>query len=256
MCACVHWAWTAASNVARVARVARVASCSGGCRSRCITGKRRQGHASDAKGAFIVPPPCCVCDRVCAGKHVHVSLPPAQSTSSQGGSMSMLVISAAQALDMKVHCCAQPPHVSRNGCWCLLADVAAVPLQKAATVIGTTRKKIRMASPEQVYEATGCLTGAVPPFGSPFNIPTFIDDSVIEQGETINFNAVRCDCSRASVARGRADRERGWPYGRECAPSRFKCLSPTTWPQRTPLRPRSAASSRRCHRACSTRCPV
>ena len=65
MCACVHWAWTAASNVARVARVARVASCSGGCRSRCITGKRRQGHASDAKGAFIVPPPCCcVCDRV------------------------------------------------------------------------------------------------------------------------------------------------------------------------------------------------
>ena len=114
--------------------------------------------------------------------------------------MSMLVISAAQALDMKVHCCAQPPHVSRNGCWCLLADVAAVPLQKAATVIGTTRKKIRMASPEQVYEATGCLTGAVPPFGSPFNIPTFIDDSVIEQGETINFNAVRGGCSRASVS--------------------------------------------------------
>ena len=78
--------------------------------------------------------------------------------------------------------------------------MAAVPLQKAATVIGTTRKKIRMASPEQVYEATGCLTGAVPPFGSPFNIPTFIDDSVIEQGETINFNAVRSDCSRASVS--------------------------------------------------------
>ena len=48
-----------------------------------------------------------------------------------------------------------------------------------------------MATPKDVHEATGCVTGAVPPFGSVFSIPTFVDNSLQEQGSTINFNAVR-----------------------------------------------------------------
>lgn len=35
---------------------------------------------------------------------------------------------------------------------------------------------------------TGCLPGAVPPFGSSFNVPTIVDESLKKQGDTINFN--------------------------------------------------------------------
>ena len=38
-------------------------------------------------------------------------------------------------------------------------------------------KNIRFATPEEVYQVTGCLPGAVPPFGSLFTekTPTFVD---------------------------------------------------------------------------------
>ena len=35
----------------------------------------------------------------------------------------------------------------------------------------------------------GCVTGAVPPFGSIFNVPLYVDESLILQGDTISFNA-------------------------------------------------------------------
>lgn len=36
---------------------------------------------------------------------------------------------------------------------------------------------------------TGCISGAVPPFGSIFGLRTFADASLQSQGPTINFNA-------------------------------------------------------------------
>ena len=42
---------------------------------------------------------------------------------------------------------------------------------------------------EEVWNITGCRPGAVPPFGSLWGLPTFLDRSLIEQGDTINFNA-------------------------------------------------------------------
>jgi Ala-tRNA(Pro) deacylase len=50
-------------------------------------------------------------------------------------------------------------------------------------------KQLDMASEEQVKLITGCLPGAVPPFGSVFAVETFVDQSLIDQGERINFNA-------------------------------------------------------------------
>lgn len=47
--------------------------------------------------------------------------------------------------------------------------------------------KFRMATEEECYQITGCLTGAVPPFGSVFGVPTFIDRSLSKE-ESINFN--------------------------------------------------------------------
>ncbi|TNV75467.1 hypothetical protein FGO68_gene14657 [Halteria grandinella] len=49
-------------------------------------------------------------------------------------------------------------------------------------------KNMRFATPEEVYTVTGCLPGAVPPFGSVFGIGTILDRSLRAQGETINFN--------------------------------------------------------------------
>lgn len=50
-------------------------------------------------------------------------------------------------------------------------------------------KDLSLASVEQVWKATNCKIGAVPPFGSIFNLALFIDPSLIEQGKTINFNS-------------------------------------------------------------------
>jgi len=48
-------------------------------------------------------------------------------------------------------------------------------------------KNIRFATPEGVYTTTGCLPGAVPPFGRVFGIPVWVDRSIKRQ-EFINFN--------------------------------------------------------------------
>lgn len=50
-------------------------------------------------------------------------------------------------------------------------------------------KSTRFASEEEVLSLTGCLPGAVPPFGSLWGIPTYMDASLREQGDTIHFNA-------------------------------------------------------------------
>ncbi len=50
-----------------------------------------------------------------------------------------------------------------------------------------------MASANDVWEVTGCVPGAVPPFGSLWRAKgvarTVADRSLLEQGPTINFNA-------------------------------------------------------------------
>ena len=48
-------------------------------------------------------------------------------------------------------------------------------------------KSFRFATPQEVHETTGCLPGAVSPFGSIFNIPTWVDRS-LGKNESINFN--------------------------------------------------------------------
>ena len=48
-------------------------------------------------------------------------------------------------------------------------------------------KNIRFATPEEVFTTTGCLPGAVPPFGRMFGMPTWVDRSLGRQAN-INFN--------------------------------------------------------------------
>ena len=51
-------------------------------------------------------------------------------------------------------------------------------------------RNIRFAKLPEVKEITGCLTGAVPPFGSQFkgNLTTYVDPSLRLQGDVITFN--------------------------------------------------------------------
>lgn len=48
-------------------------------------------------------------------------------------------------------------------------------------------KSIRFASPEEVFQTTGCLPGAVPPFGKFLSVPLWVDRS-LGKNEKINFN--------------------------------------------------------------------
>ena len=49
-------------------------------------------------------------------------------------------------------------------------------------------RKLRFASPEEVWELTGLRPGSIPPFGSLFDIAT-ICDPALGDNERINFNA-------------------------------------------------------------------
>ena len=59
--------------------------------------------------------------------------------------------------------------------------------QKFRSIIGS--KRLRFATEEEVLELSGCLSGAVPPFGSLFSTPlkTYVDKKLSEVNE-INFN--------------------------------------------------------------------
>ena len=49
-------------------------------------------------------------------------------------------------------------------------------------------RSLRFASREEVQQLTGLAPGAIPPFGSLFNMSTYCDELLAEQGQ-INFNA-------------------------------------------------------------------
>lgn len=89
-----------------------------------------------------------------------------------------------------------------------LPSPAGAPAEYALLVLSASRqldwkairkalgRKTQLASQEAVYELTGCVPGAVPPFGSLFcavcpgaAVRTVLDPSLQEQGLTMNFNA-------------------------------------------------------------------
>lgn len=45
-----------------------------------------------------------------------------------------------------------------------------------------------LATPEEVEKVIGCAPGAVPPFGTLFGLPTYVDETLLENQE-IDFNA-------------------------------------------------------------------
>ena len=78
---------------------------------------------------------------------------------------------------------------------------AAVQLDnnKLRKVLGTRR--VRFATTEELFEITGCLPGAVPPFGNLFGLPVFMDNALMEE-DTVYFN---CGSHTISLRMRRSD---------------------------------------------------
>ena len=79
----------------------------------------------------------------------------------------------------------------KKGIWLLVMSASKqIDWKLVKKVVG----RVEFVPLEEVPTITGCLSGAVPPFGSVLGespIPTFMDVSLQEQGDIIYFNCVR-----------------------------------------------------------------
>lgn len=53
--------------------------------------------------------------------------------------------------------------------------------KRLAGVLGMSRRRVKIASVEQVLAITGYVVGAVPPFGHLTNLPTLLDEGVLTE---------------------------------------------------------------------------
>jgi len=68
----------------------------------------------------------------------------------------------------------------------LVAADRKVELKSLAKIVGA--KRLQLASPQEVLRITGCEIGSVHPFGNLHGLPTYMDNSVLEN-DMVNFNA-------------------------------------------------------------------
>lgn len=68
---------------------------------------------------------------------------------------------------------------------CLIAADLRIDGKKLANVAGVD--KVKLASPDEVLEITGCEIGSVHPFGIVMGLQTYMDRSVLDN-EQVNFN--------------------------------------------------------------------
>ena len=69
---------------------------------------------------------------------------------------------------------------------CVLPGSQKIDFHKIKTILSS--KSVSLATPEEVYKVTQCVTGSVPPFGNLFGIPLYIESSLL-RNEEISFNA-------------------------------------------------------------------
>jgi Cys-tRNA(Pro) deacylase len=54
-----------------------------------------------------------------------------------------------------------------------------IDLKKLKIILDS--KNVSLASPDEVLERTGCTVGSVPPFGKLFNVPMYMDESILKK---------------------------------------------------------------------------
>jgi Ala-tRNA(Pro) deacylase len=67
----------------------------------------------------------------------------------------------------------------------LVAADRKIDLNALASIVGT--RELKLASPEEVLEKTGCEIGSVHPFGNLYKLETYMDESVLEN-DKVEFN--------------------------------------------------------------------
>ena len=65
----------------------------------------------------------------------------------------------------------------------IACGTAPMDRRKIAAHFDVGRKRVKLATPEQVLEITGYPAGAVPPFGHKTALPTLLDPRVLENDE-------------------------------------------------------------------------
>ena len=68
----------------------------------------------------------------------------------------------------------------------ILSAAKQIDFKKVKKIIGSSRAAL--ATAEEMIKITDCVPGSVPPFGNIFNIPVYVDKSLLEN-DTIDFNA-------------------------------------------------------------------
>lgn len=68
----------------------------------------------------------------------------------------------------------------------IISAAKKIDFSKVKKILNTSSASF--ASPEEVQKITDCVPGSVPPFGNLFNIPVYVDKSLLENKE-IDFNA-------------------------------------------------------------------
>ena len=68
----------------------------------------------------------------------------------------------------------------------LVAADKKINFTKLAKILET--KSLQLALPNEVLKITGCEVGSVHPFGNLYNLPTYLDISILEN-DMVNFNA-------------------------------------------------------------------
>jgi prolyl-tRNA editing enzyme YbaK/EbsC (Cys-tRNA(Pro) deacylase) len=63
----------------------------------------------------------------------------------------------------------------------IASGIAPVSYKLLAQLLNVNRRKLKIARPDEVLQATGYRVGTVPPFGHPNPLSTFVDSGVLEQ---------------------------------------------------------------------------
>ena len=84
----------------------------------------------------------------------------------------------------------------------IISAAARLDNKKLRHLIGS--RKLRFANDDELFELTGCHTGAVPPFGNLFGLPVYMDNLLLSE-DTVYFN---CGSHTVSLRMAREDLER------------------------------------------------
>jgi prolyl-tRNA editing enzyme YbaK/EbsC (Cys-tRNA(Pro) deacylase) len=81
----------------------------------------------------------------------------------------------------------------------IISAAVRVDNNKLRKLLGTRRA--RFATAEELFELTGCLPGAVPPFGNLFGLPVLMDNALMSE-DIVYFN---CGSHTVSLRMARSD---------------------------------------------------